>query len=146
MLRGPVGALRRAFEVSIPKWVVLSLSFMGSSSVEILCHEDLTDRLVAGMKLLGFRHLPKFNPAGLNSSGKYTDSEWAQLRACYRRWSSAAFQTTSPVSKAWYEEKVRALLAGEPSLAKKNQARAAAQTESEDSVASKAYVEASSDQ
>lgn len=125
---------------------MLNFSLTGTSPIEILRHENLTDRLIAGMKLLGFCHLPKFTSGGLNAFEKYTDPEWVQFRACYGQWSKAAAQTTSLVSKAWYEEKSKALLAGELSLTKTLRACTSAQTDTEDSSASKISERDSCDQ
>lgn len=60
--RGPIGALRRALLLSLPKWTILGISYISNTALEILCHTELVDRLIATMKLLTFRHMEKYDP------------------------------------------------------------------------------------
>lgn len=102
---------------------MLNLSFVGTSALEILCHAPLSDRLIAGMKLLGFRQLPNLNPLSANNG--LSRSEKAQLTACYRRWSHAATQTSSPVSQALYRAEADKLAREHPGLQQQNTVLAA---------------------
>lgn len=86
--RGSIGALCRALHTNIPNSAVLSLSFVGTSALEILCRAPLFDKLTTGIKLLGFRRLPSFNPFSANTGPPR--SEKAKLAVCYRRRSRAA--------------------------------------------------------
>lgn len=122
--RGPIGALKRALLECLPSWAVLSISFIGNSACEILCHRPLEQRLVAGMKLLGFRHLPSYNPLKAPTSDQ-RDATAKRIRvACYRRWKATASKTFSPTSKEWYTTQADAILASDTELR--------AQMESED--------------
>lgn len=83
--RGRIGQLRRALFAYLPRRAVLSFSFIGNYACEILCHKPLEATLIAGMKLLGFRHIQGSDPTrpiGLNTE----ESTRKSLVACYRRW------------------------------------------------------------
>ena len=111
--RGPIGDLRRALLECMPKWCVLSLSFIGSSICEVLCHNTLSQRLIAGMKLLGFRHLGAYSAL----RPKADDALTAKLRtACVRRWLATEAKTFSPVAKTWYSAQAEAAMAADPSI------------------------------
>ena len=104
--RGPIGSLRKALLLSVPKWAVLSLSFIGNSALEIICDRQLVDRLATTMKALGFRHLTTFNPRkSLNPSS----TQLKKHAACYRRWMSAQASIYSPAAKAWYRQEASKL-------------------------------------
>ena len=60
--RGPIGALCRALLLSPPKWAVVRISFIGITALEVLCHSQIVERLIATMKLVSFRHLEKYDP------------------------------------------------------------------------------------
>ena len=115
--RGPIGALRRALLECLPKWSVLSVSFIGSGITEILCHKPLLDRLVAGMKLLHYKHLESYNPTVVRDHIP-DDMKPKYVAACYRRWTKMAAQTTSVASKDWYQNSATVLLAETPGLDK----------------------------
>jgi len=114
--RGPIGALRRALLECLPKWSVLSISFIGRSITEILCHQDLTEQLISDMTLLGYKHLEYYSPVKVASHITDIDTINKYKAACYRRWINASERTYSPVSKTWYKSKSDSLLAENPGL------------------------------
>lgn len=122
--RGPIGALKRALHMSIPKWAVLNLSFVGRTALEILCHKPLVDRLVAGMKLLNFRHLDRFNPLKVNSDGSSaSESQLQKIRlSCFSRWVWEAALARSPAAAAWYNTNAERLETEDESLSATRQA------------------------
>ncbi len=111
--RGPIGKLRAELRKCLPKWTILHLSFIGNTVTEILCHEPLVDKLVGGMKLLGFRHIPNYDPL------KEKNTDDATLRArvnCYNRWRWGADSSHSEVSRQWFKEKMESLAAEHPAV------------------------------
>ncbi|MEM1009160.1 MAG: hypothetical protein AAGJ35_09155, partial [Myxococcota bacterium] len=85
--RGPIGKLRAMLRQCLPKWSVLNISFIGNSATELLCHDPLVDNLIADMKLLGYRHIPNYDPVREMN----TDAATLRGRAnCYQRWRWAA--------------------------------------------------------
>ena len=111
--RGPIGKLRAELRNCLPKWSILHLSFIGNSATEILCHEPLVDKLVGGMKLLGFRHMPNYNPL------KEKNTDDATLRGkvnCYNRWRWGAESSYSEVSRQWFKEQMEQLAKESPNV------------------------------
>ena len=111
--RGPIGKLRAELRKCLPKWSILHISFIGNSATEILCHEPLVDKLVGGMKLLGFRHMPNFDPL------KELNTDAATLRGhanCYNRWRWGAESSYSEVSRQWFTAKMEALAKDRPAV------------------------------
>lgn len=127
--RGPIGSLKRSLQECLPSWAVLSISFIGNSACEILCHKPLEQRLIAAMKLIGFRHLATYDPMRLATS-EGTDAVSKKIKlACYRRWMWTAGKTFSPVSKNWYTNQAQAIIANNKSLKAQLEAEDAAQKE-----------------
>lgn len=107
--RGPIGQLKRSLHECLPKWAVLSISFIGAATTEILCHKPYIPRLVATMRLLRFRHLPKYDPRKSRPDTEPT-IERAYKAACYQRWHKLSQSSRSPACKAWYSSQADALL------------------------------------
>lgn len=111
--RGPIGKLRAELRKCLPKWSILHLSFIGNSATEILCHEHLVDKLVGGMKLLGFRHIANFDPL----QKKNTDDATLRGRVnCYNRWRWGAETSYSEVSREWFKTKMETLAKESPEV------------------------------
>lgn len=113
--RGPIGHFKRALFECLPKWAVLSVSFIGASTAEILCHKTLVPRLIATMRLLRYRHLPDYNPREARS-GTPEDMARSYKAACYQRWHKLAASALSPACKSWYTSQAEALLASDNGL------------------------------
>lgn len=116
--RGPIGTLRRALQLAMPKWAILNLSFIGNVALEVLCHKHLVDRLIADMKLLNYRHLPAYTP--ISTLDKGTEGYEKRIKilkaAAYRRWTWLTAQKRAPAAKKWYYDKAAALIKEDPSL------------------------------
>lgn len=114
--RGPLGKLRQALRLSFPSWAIQNLSFVGNVALEVLCHEPLKQRLIAGMKLLGFRHLEKFVPGELKGSDASSPHLKRIRSACYRRWKLIESKTNNSNVAAFYAERTADLEKVDPTL------------------------------
>ncbi|MEM1007933.1 MAG: hypothetical protein AAGJ35_02915 [Myxococcota bacterium] len=111
--RGPIGKLRAMLRECLPKWSVLNISFIGNSATKLLCHEPLVDNLAAGMKLLGYRHLPNYDPVREMN----TDAATLRGRAnCYQRWRWGAENAFSEVSREWFAKKMDEMAKSHPEV------------------------------
>ena len=114
--RGPIGTLRRALLQCLPNLSVLSISFVWNIATEILCDKDLTEKLIEGMNLLGYKHLQSFDPSSTRSSITDESTTKKYKSACYRRWFKASESSPSPVSKEWYKSNANDLLSPNPGI------------------------------
>lgn len=114
--RGPIGSLRRCLQKSLPKWGVLSLSFIGNAITEILCHQPLHDRIVSTLSLLGIRAIKGFNPCKPLSDNPDGTPERIFKVLCARRCKRLATESRSPACKEWYEGYVSHILSMDPSI------------------------------
>ena len=97
----------------LPKWSILNISFIGNSVTEILCHESMADHLVGGMKLLGYRHIPSYDPVREMN----TDAATLQGRTnCYQRWRWSAENAFSEVSREWFAKQMDGLATKHPEV------------------------------
>ena len=110
--RGPLGSLRKALLVSLPRWAILGLSFIGNQALEVLCHAPLKDRLIATMKSLRFSHLTTYDPC---TPIQGRDAKQSR-KSCFRRWSHSAASTPSDAARKWYLESASKLSDAEPIL------------------------------
>ena len=109
--RGPVGKLRKMLRECLPKWSILNISFIGNSVTEILCHEPMLDHLVGGLKLLGYRHIPSYDPV------REMNTDAATLRGrtiCYQRWRWGAENAFSEVSRECFAKQMDGLAIKHP--------------------------------
>ena len=116
--RGPIGALKRALQQCLPKWAVLSISFIGTSVTEILCHRPLRERLIAGMSLLRYRHLSDYDPKKAMDPTASADIHRSFKATCLRRWTAMATRSISEVCRTWYKAQSEGLLAEDKDLDK----------------------------
>ena len=116
MPRGPIGKIRRTLCKALPKWSILNISFIGGSVTEILCHKPLVPRLIATLKLMRYSHLKTYDPTSSNGRGDKDPLTIKYRAACYHRWSNAAKNTYSEVSKAWYTSHAEGLLSLYPDI------------------------------
>ncbi|PXF39595.1 hypothetical protein BWQ96_10708 [Gracilariopsis chorda] len=104
--RGPIGEYRRILTRFLPGWAVLALSFIGRSTAEILTHAPYQTRLITSMKLLGYAHLPDYDPSKpfryrRNQSDQ--SEELTAMEQCANRWRRCA-NGRPPTVRAWYLE------------------------------------------
>ena len=70
--RGPIGHLRRRLQSCMPRWCILSLSFIGTNTLEVLCHKSLEARLISLMRATSegnWTNIPNYNPTRSGASG-----------------------------------------------------------------------------
>lgn len=123
---GPKGAFRRYLtaEHSVPNWGLLGISFLGEGIAEIITHKPLESRLIAVMRLLGYRHLRRYIPIAttqLTSSKKSSNGEITPPKsviACATRWTAEHLSCRSAAAKSWYKSKISELLNSYPNLDK----------------------------
>lgn len=109
--RGPIGEYRRILTRFLPGWAVLAMSFIGRSTTEILTHAPYQARLITSMKLLGFDHLPDYDPAKPHTNRGRAPERSASINAmrqCARRWRRCAAGRPRAVH-AWYTESAETL-------------------------------------
>ena len=116
--RGPIGKLRRALRNALPKWAILSISFIGDSVTEILCHKALVQRLIAALKFMKFRHLKNYDPTSAVGDTDEDQNTIQYRGSCYHRWLNASKKTYSEVCKVWYEKQAEALMVRHPNISK----------------------------
>ena len=116
--RGPIGKLRRALRNALPKWAILSISFIGDSVTEILCHKALVQRLIATLKFMKFRHLKNYDPTSAVGDSDDHQNTIQYRGSCYHRWMNASKKTYSEVCKTWYEKQAESLMARYPNISK----------------------------
>lgn len=121
--RGQKGVFRNHLvsEHALPRWALLSISFYGDNMAEILTHRPLENRLIACMRLLGYRHLKTHDP--LTSTQKTTSNNPRDNHdpprtalACANRWTREIASTPSATAREWYTDKLKILLQKHPSL------------------------------
>lgn len=121
---GPKGAFRRILlaDHSIPRWALLGISFVGNGIAEIVTHSPLMDRLVAVMRLLGYRHLKSHDPAATSAvirkftTGHSSETTTLAVTACARRWGREIRTSKSAAAKAWYTTQIDKLVLKYPSV------------------------------
>lgn len=94
--RGPKGEFRSLLlaEHSLTRWALLGISFLGAGIAEIITHIPLADRLIAVMRLLGYRHLRQYQPDKSNpqetdsSALRGKDQPTRAATSCARRWNT----------------------------------------------------------
>ena len=107
--RSPVGALRKALTLCLPKWAVLGISFIGKYAVEFLCHKPLIDRLVTTLKSLGYQHIPGYDPAEIKNQALSQDAKLSIWNSCHQRWSVCSTKVFHPTAKEWYTSNASSL-------------------------------------
>lgn len=114
--RGPIGKFKRCLHECLPKWAVLSISFIGASITEILCHKAHVARLIATMRLCRYKPLPEYDPTLATPRDATPETARSYKAACLRRWIKLAAASPSPVCKDWYTRASEALLADDEGL------------------------------
>lgn len=101
--RGPIGEFKRCLfsTGALPKWAVLAVSFIGTSTAEIMCHGPLVNRLVATLKKIGFRYLPNFDA---RTAPTRLGDKVAACAACHRRWTKCAEDARGTSVKRAYSD------------------------------------------
>ena len=112
--RARIGQVRKALrQIFNHPWAVLGLSFIGNSVLEIVCHEGLTDQIIAKLRIIGAMHLKKFDIFGNNMkksiSGKSTNIELRNLERAHARLERLVKTCTQPAAKTWYAAKYKAV-------------------------------------
>lgn len=114
--RGPIGKLKRCLHECLPKWAVLSISFIGASVTEILCHQPHVARLVATMCLLRYKHLAGYDPTTSAPHNATPEQARSYKAACLHRCIKLVTSARSPVCKSWYTKASEDLLADDEAL------------------------------
>lgn len=91
---------------ALPSWACLAVSFIGSSSVEMLCHKPLTARLIATMKHIGFSHLPSYDPFKARTRSQLVEKI---AKGCVRRYTRLADQCPVSSGKLFHKVKLSVL-------------------------------------
>lgn len=86
--RGTVGKSKRCILEggALPKWAMLEVSFIGTSTVLVMCQEPLVLRLLATTKRVGFRHIEKFD---VMTSPLRAGDRNAAKNMCVRCWTKS---------------------------------------------------------
>ena len=82
--RGPISTLKKSWKICLPRWEFLSVSFIGSATTEILCHRPLRERLIATLRMLGYRYAPRYDPCRPRTDASGEDLI-KPLQQCARR-------------------------------------------------------------
>lgn len=110
--RRQIRKLKRSLQVCMPKWVVLSVSFIGASPTEILYHSTLVDRLDATLHFFRYKHLPEYNSKEMVTADSPTEMKHSYKANGFRNWIKLGDSTASTVLKRWYaaqaDEKLKA--------------------------------------
>lgn len=114
--RGPIGKLKRCLQECLPKWAVLSISFIGANFTVILCHQGHVERRVATMRLLRYKNIAGYDPTLAAPRDATPDQARSYRAACLRRWQKLASQSLSPVCKQCYEKSATDLLESDEGL------------------------------
>lgn len=110
--RGPIGTIRQALRECLPSWALLGLSFIGSSILEILTDERLTERLIGTLKLMGISHVPDFDvyggaPRRVQDTSGHRDENKHTIELVIRRMTANIRVTLNKYAKEWYETMLR---------------------------------------
>lgn len=108
---GSLGMIRKALRECLPSWALLGLDFVGSSILEVVTDQNLKDRVVATMKLIGIAHIPKFDVfesalRSHQSKEKRADNTKRNLDAAIYRFQRNVGKAKNHWALSWYELQV----------------------------------------
>lgn len=101
--RGPISKRKGALLECLPRWGILSISFIGSTVTEIVCQKGLVEWLVATIRTFSYLHFPSYEPTITLSDSFDEATKLSYKAACLGRWHNMAETMRKPTSETWYQ-------------------------------------------